>query len=247
MNPRNNQQTSQHWVIIPAAGVGARMQANRPKQYLSLGSSCILQHTLEIFLADLRFNSVAVGTSIDDAYYNENVSVESERLIRFTGGKERVDTVLNGLSALRNKAHAADWVWVHDAARPCLSSDDIEKLFELVTAVDTDSESRVSGALLAAPLVDTIKYSTDGCCIDHSVDRNKLWRAFTPQVFRFNALELALQDALKQNMAVTDESSAIEAAGGVVKIIQGSEDNIKITRPGDLELAKQFLAKTKAD
>ncbi len=227
--------TPRHWVVIPAAGVGSRMQSSLPKQYLSLHGAPILQITLDAFLHHSAFAGVMLALAPNDPYW-EKLGITGERLHCCEGGRERVDTVFSGLQALRELGAAEDdWVWVHDAARPLLQGREIERMFEVLRNDAPD------GALLALPVVDTLKRADQNACSVATVDRNELWRAQTPQVFRLDALANALKQALRDGIAVTDEASAMEYAGFHPRLVEGSERNIKITRPQDLSAAEAFL------
>ena len=178
-----------HWVIIPAAGVGARMKANCPKQYLSFSGKTILEHTLSCFEGNPLFESVLVGVSPSDEYFQ---SLQVSAHVRFfNGGSERADTVLNGLHAILDVAQANDWVWVHDAARPCLSEEDIT---QILSALNSESNTSVEGVVLASKMTDTVKRvdSVTSMSIAETLDRELLWRAETPQVFRFQKLNVRI-------------------------------------------------------
>jgi 2-C-methyl-D-erythritol 2,4-cyclodiphosphate synthase/2-C-methyl-D-erythritol 4-phosphate cytidylyltransferase len=231
------QATARSWVIIPAAGVGSRMQSAIPKQYLHINKRSVLEHSAAAFLEHSYFEQVYVGVSSGDEYFAAESLAANERVKRFEGGKERSDTVLNGLYHLSDQACDHDWVWVHDAARPCLSADDINQLIEYIES----ENGELSGAILAARVVDTIKCSSNGQLIDQTADRNELWRAFTPQVFKYGELRAALENCRRNGLQITDEASAIELCGGRTCLIEGADQNIKITRPNDLWLAKQTL------
>lgn len=225
---------ARHWVLIPAAGVGKRMEAACPKQYLPLFDQTILEHTLSIFLGDERFSGIYLGLSKDDAYWPESPLYQHQSIETFDGGDERVDTVSRGLIELTKRANERDWVWVHDAARPCLSPEDIEAL---EGALDNES----CGALLAVKIHDTVKYAGDSDCSEKTVDRERLWRAMTPQVFRIGDLNRALGACAKDNVFVTDDASAMEYVGKFPVLVSGSTQNIKITRPEDLAVAERNL------
>lgn len=240
MNPKQVNQEPTHWVLIPAAGVGSRMKSAVPKQYLKIFESTILEHTAKVFKDDSRFCRILIGLAPTDPYIDTLNLIDNERVDRFDGGKERVHTVLNGLNSIKDQANDDDWVWVHDAARPCLSSDDIDKIFERLAS---SGGANSDGMLLVAPLFDTIKSSDNGACIDGTLDRSKLWRALTPQVFRFRDLLDALNKCVSTNSLVTDEASAIEINGGRPLLIEGQETNIKVTRPRDIELARSYFSK----
>ena len=215
------------WVILPAAGIGSRMAADRPKQYLKISNQTILEHTINCFLSHPAFKNVALGLSETDKYWEQLPLAQDDRIQVFTGGAERVDSVLKGLEFIADRAKPNDWVWVHDAARPCLNHADIDKLIDPL-------ESNRDGALLAVPVHDTVKRADDGFKVQTTVDRKGLWRALTPQVFRFEQLKQALELSQIDKVGVTDESSAIEHAGGKPFLVQGSARNIKVTHPNDL-------------
>ncbi len=222
------------WGIVPAAGVGKRMNTNCPKQYLSLSETqTIIEHTLTRLCDTLIFEKIVVAISVDDGYWNDLSISKHEKIIRAKGGKERADSVLNALIEIENQATENDWVLVHDAARPCITLEDIEKLiFEL-----KDDEI---GGILALSSHDTLK-DVDGVQILSTHDRNRIWRALTPQMFRYGALRNALE-INQGNGAITDEASALEIQGFSPKIVEGRSDNIKITRFEDLALAQFYLA-----
>ncbi len=222
------------WGVVPAAGVGKRMNTNCPKQYLSLSETqTIIEHTLTRLCNAQIFEKIIVAISDDDGYWNDLPISKHEKIIRAKGGKERADSVLNALIEIENQANKNDWVLVHDAARPCITLEDIEKLiFEL-----KDDEI---GGILALSSHDTLK-DVDGVQILSTHDRNRIWRALTPQMFRYGALRNALE-INQGNGAITDEASALEIQGFSPKIVEGRSDNIKITRFEDLALAQFYLA-----
>ena len=224
------------WVVIPAAGVGKRMESDTPKQYLKLNNKTVIEHTLSVFDKHDSISEIVVSISEGDEYWAAlNIGL-SKPLHVATGGKERCDSVLNGLKYLENKAADDDWVLVHDAARPCLRHEDLTLL------IDKLKEHEVGG-ILAIPVRDTMKRSTDKNIIKETVERENLWHALTPQMFRFSMLKIALESAIVNNAVITDEASAIELAGYLPILIEGHADNIKITRPEDLVLASFFLQK----
>ncbi len=232
---------SRHWVIIPAAGIGARMRADRPKQYLNWRGATLIEHTLRCFLSQSLFEAVAVGISSDDTFWSSLDISNSDLVCTYTGGTERADTVARGLEVLADRAHDEDWVWVHDAARPQLDAGSIETLARHLEGTGTD------GVVLAVPVADTLKRASKEGLVLATVDRQSLWRAQTPQVFRFGALRAALEHCIENGLAVTDESSAMEALGYSPKLIEGSERNIKVTRPGDMELLRSKQSYSGAD
>ncbi|MGR9114312.1 MAG: 2-C-methyl-D-erythritol 4-phosphate cytidylyltransferase [Gammaproteobacteria bacterium] len=224
--------STRFWAIVPAAGVGKRMQADRPKQYLDLSGKAVLEHTLTRLLQTKVFSAIAVAISEGDLYWPELAVAERTEIITAPGGKERADSVLSALNAIRCQAADDDWVLVHDAARPCITAGDITLLIDTLKDDDT-------GGILALSSHDTLK-NVEGHRIVGTLDRTHIWRALTPQMFRFGRLKLALEQT-QGNPAVTDEASALELMGMQPKIVEGRPDNIKITRPEDLALAQFYL------
>ncbi|MEL7401186.1 MAG: 2-C-methyl-D-erythritol 4-phosphate cytidylyltransferase [Pseudomonadota bacterium] len=221
------------WVVVPAAGVGARMGADKPKQYLPLLGKTILEHTLERLLALPQLQGITVVLSPGDDL-GANLGVMSHPKISIAdGGRERCDSVLNGLASLRDRLTDNDWVLVHDAARPCVAHSDI--LLLLMRLKD-----HAVGGILGTPVSDTIKRVAQGA-IETTVDRSVLWQAQTPQMFRYGLLYNALEQALQKGTVITDEASALESAGYSPAIVEGRRDNIKVTRPEDLPVAELIL------
>jgi 2-C-methyl-D-erythritol 4-phosphate cytidylyltransferase len=220
------------WAIVPAAGVGKRMQADRPKQYLPLAGKTVLEQTLNRLLQSDVFSAIAVAISKEDPYWPELAFSNHKKIMTAAGGKERADSVLSALKSLREQASDDDWVLVHDAARPCLTSADIHRLIETLKNDDV-------GGILALSSHDTLK-KVDGLQITQTIDRSVIWRALTPQMFRYGMLKQALEQA-EGNPEVTDEASALEMQGLQPKIVEGRPDNIKITRPEDLALAQFYM------
>jgi len=226
------------WVIIPAAGIGARMNADCPKQYLKINGKTVLEHTLECFIRHPRISGVVVAIAEYDQYWPSLAFKTDRPVITVKGGAERCHSVLNAMQGLEELAGDDDWVLVHDAARPCLSKDDLDKL--LITMA-----THPVGGLLGAPVHDTIKKTDSVNVVEATVDREYLWRALTPQMFRYGMLRKALSKALDDNYLVTDDASAIEHAGYAPLMLEGCADNIKITRPEDLVLAEFYLSQRK--
>jgi 2-C-methyl-D-erythritol 4-phosphate cytidylyltransferase/2-C-methyl-D-erythritol 2,4-cyclodiphosphate synthase len=225
------------WAVVPAAGRGERFEksagaAHRPKQYAPLAGSTVLECSLRALLCEPRIERVVVVVAADDAHWREHAP-RSGKLLTALGGASRQDSVLAGLKKLREHASAEDWVLVHDAARPCLESADVAAL---VAAL----EAGASGAVLAAPVVDTVKRERDGAVCE-TVDRSALWRALTPQAFALGELERALEEAARSSVSVTDESQAMERQGVLAVLVQGSPFNIKVTRAADLHAAARIL------
>lgn len=224
-------------VVIPAAGVGSRMQANKAKQYLTINDKTILQYTLERFINLSYVDKIYVSISPEDKLFGELSIASHPKIIKVDGGKERADSVLNGLKqAIKDNLK---WCMVHDAARPCLLSKDIDNLYQ------TCLENGMAG-ILASPVRDTMKRgANDAITIKQTVDRNNLWHALTPQCAPIQLLKDAIEQQLEPsglvNKKITDEASALELAGESVQLVSGSVKNIKITLPEDLELAEFYL------
>ncbi len=225
------------WAVVPAAGIGQRMQTDIPKQYLPLHGSTVLGHTLNKLLSVNAVKGLAIALHVDDKYWND-VQITSEKpVIQVDGGAERSDSVLNALQALsehENFDETQDWVLVHDAVRPCVRISDIDLLIAEVAY-------NKAGGLLALPVRDTMKRQGTDTIVQSTVEREGLWHALTPQLFPYQVLREALTQATNAGMTVTDESSAVEQIGVCPVLVQGHEDNIKITRPGDLRLAELYL------
>lgn len=221
------------WAIVPAAGVGKRMGAEVPKQYLEVSSKPVLQHTLERLLSVEAIANIHVALGEEDGYWMDLPFNDHSRVRAVPGGRERADSVYSALVYLEDRAKSDDWVLVHDAARLCITRGDVLKL------MDTLRDDPVGG-ILALPVSDTLKTVEDRH-ITGTPDRRQVWRALTPQMFRYGLLRQALSDAAAQNRLVTDESSALELAGYRPRIVEGRPDNLKITRPEDLPLAAFYL------
>lgn len=219
--------------VVPAAGFGRRMQTECPKQYLSIGNKTILEHAVASLLAHPRVVRVIIAISDGDLRFQQLPLAHHPQITVVEGGAERADSVLAGLRA----AGDAQWVLVHDAARPCLHQDDLANLLAL------SDTSRVGG-ILAAPVRDTMKRAEPGReAIAHTVDRNDLWHALTPQFFPRELLFDCLTRALNEGATITDEASALEYCGFHPQLVPGRADNIKVTRPEDLALAEFYLTR----
>lgn len=229
----------QVWALIPAGGRGQRFGGAVAKQYLQLQGRPVLAHALQPFLGEARIRGVQLvlpGDDLATGAWHELLGAQSETFLPpVVGGAERQDSVRNGLLALLEQgALPADWVLVHDAARPCLQRADLHALLD---ALPTASQ----GALLAVPVADTLKRA-EGEHAVATVDRRQLWRALTPQAFPIGALLEALDAARQQAIPITDEASALERRGWRPRLVLGHADNIKITYPEDLPLAEAILA-----
>jgi 2-C-methyl-D-erythritol 4-phosphate cytidylyltransferase len=224
---------SRFWALIPAAGRGERMGGAVPKQYLTLAGRCVLERSLSLFINHARIAGVMVVLAQDDERWPLLKAAHSPRVRTVVGGPARADSVLAGLRQLQTQAAADDWVLVHDAARPCLTRAILDRL---LAALENDP----TGGLLALPARDTIKQAMDGR-VTKTLDRSQLWQAQTPQMFRLGPLTQALADALNQGVEITDEAAAMEYAGHAPLLVEGSADNLKITRVEDLALAESIL------
>lgn len=223
-----------YWVVIPAAGVGKRMGANRPKQYLDLNGQTVLENTLDLFIEIPRVAGITIAIGAEDLFWTMTKYASHPKVHSIEGGRERAHSVLNALESLQDTLMPNDWVIVHDAARPCLRGGDLKSMMDAVAQEET-------GSILAVPVKDTIKYVDCYPDILETVDRNKIWLAQTPQIFRYSYLSTALSDGLSRGLNITDEASAMEMAGYKVKVFEGHSDNIKITTPEDLQLASWIL------
>lgn len=212
------------------------MGGDRPKQYLLLGSQPIVAHTLTRLAAEPRLSGMVVVVAAGDEIW-PTITLPSitTRLWVAPGGEERCHSVRNGLlKLLEEGARRSDWVLVHDAARPCLAAADLRRL------LDTLWNDPVGG-LLAVPVADTLKRADSELHVIETVSRESMWRAQTPQMFRLGMLLDGLNQALQNGLVVTDEAQAIERAGWRPRLVQGSEDNLKITRPADLQFAEDVM------
>ena len=219
--------------IVPAAGIGSRMGADCPKQYLTLAGKTILEHTLGCLLSHPAIARVIVALAPHDEWFEQLAMAADPRILRVEGGIERAYSVLNALHVAQGK-----WVLVHDAARPCLCHGDLDKL--IMTAMACD------GAILGSRVRDTMKRTDGAGNIVATVEREQLWHALTPQMFPTGTLKRALEEGLALGALITDEASAMERAGFTVKMVEGRADNIKVTRPEDLSLAELFLQQQSA-
>jgi 2-C-methyl-D-erythritol 4-phosphate cytidylyltransferase / 2-C-methyl-D-erythritol 2,4-cyclodiphosphate synthase len=238
------------WAIVPAAGRGERFAStetrNLPKQYTPLLGSSVLEWSLRALLAEPRIHAIVVVLAAGDGHWQHVAAkLNSPKLLTTIGGAQRQDSVMNGLELLASRAAADDWILVHDAARPCLSSSDIGALADALQDKSGDGASKVNGAVLAAPIVDTVKRELPSGV--ETVDRAGLWRALTPQVFAFAALRRALQEAARAGIAVTDEAQAMERIGIRACLVSGSPFNIKVTRAEDLNVAAGILKMAAAE
>ena len=224
------------WAIVPAAGRGTRFGGETPKQYLHVAGQPLIAHTLHALLTHPTVQGVVVVLAEDDAHWPGWQTLADKPVTTCIGGSERADSVLAGLAALPESVRPDDFVLVHDAARPNLRREDLDQLL---------NRGRVDpvGAILAAPVRDTLKRAGDDGGIDGTEPRERLWRALTPQLFRRLQLTRALETARDAGIAVTDESMAMERQGHRPLLVEGSDDNVKVTTPADLALFEFILAR----
>jgi len=224
-----------YWCVVPAAGRGARFGGAVPKQYLQLGGKPVLLHSLERLAMHANVAGIVVVLAADDIHWMGIDSLSGKQILAVVGGAERADSVLAGLNVLRRQGPPDDFVLVHDAARPCIRAEDISRLIELGVPA--------GGGLLAAPLRDTLKRADDAGHAIATEARDSRWRALTPQLFRCGELAVALEAARDAGVVVTDEAMAMERIGRRPLLVEGAEDNIKITTPHDLALAEYLLGR----
>lgn len=222
------------WAIIPAAGIGTRMNSALPKQYLPLAGKSVLANTLDRLAQIPDLGATVVALHPEDRYWAQQGRAEHAGLITCSGGAERAQSVLNGLHALQGRAEADDWVLVHDAVRPCVRVQDILNLLATLARHPV-------GGLLATPVSSTLKRANDDAEIIATVPREAMWQASTPQAFPYGMLRAALEQALAQGVSVSDEAAAMERAGHRPRLVRGGADNIKITYPDDLLMAGIIL------
>ena len=222
-----------YFALIPAAGVGARMEAGSPKQYLAIAGKPMLRHALDAFLASPLIAHTYVVVSADDGVIDTVVPEQGVTVLR-CGGATRMESILNGLRALHGSIAAHDQVLVHDAARPGLTPALIEKLI-------TEVGEHPAGGLLALPVVDTVKRAGQGSLSAQTVPRDHLWLAQTPQMFSYALLHKALSEA-PDPQAITDDASAVEALGLAPRLVEGHPRNLKVTLPRDIHTAELYLA-----
>jgi len=224
---------SQTWLIVPAAGQGRRMGADKPKQYLTLADEQpVLAHTLARLHHAFPHARLVLCLDADDRWFSPGW-VPFADWQRVPGGNERMDSVLNALHAMT--AEGDDVVMVHDVARPCITANDLQALYQAAS-------THPAGALLAMPVADTMKRADNQRLSSRTEPRDGLWHALTPQGFRYALLRRALETARQQQTLVTDEASAVEALGEWPQLVSGRRDNLKITHPDDLALAAAIIA-----
>jgi 2-C-methyl-D-erythritol 4-phosphate cytidylyltransferase / 2-C-methyl-D-erythritol 2,4-cyclodiphosphate synthase len=234
------------FAVVPAAGRGERFEAasagivaagrSLPKQYASLRGASVLEWSLRSLLGEPRVEGIVVVLAAGDAHgIGLIASLNDPRVRTAIGGGSRQESVMNGLEALGKLAAADDWILVHDAARPCLTPGDVRVLIDALNGGGCGC-----GAVLAAPIFDTVKRERGGV-VSETLDRIGLWRALTPQAFGFAQLKHALGDAIRSGISVTDEAQAMERMGNRPMLVKGSSFNIKVTHAQDLAAAAGIL------
>jgi len=226
---------ARRWAVVPAAGRGERIGGRVPKQYLPLLGRPVLSWSLGALLAERSIHGVVVALAADDRRFARLPEARDPRVRTCRGGARRELSVANALDSLAGVARETDWVLVHDAARPCLARSDLRALF---AALGDDPV----GGLLAVPVGDTLKAAGRDGRAERTVSREDLWRALTPQMFRYGVLRRALALSIERERTVTDEASAVEALGLRPRLVAGGPGNVKITLPGDRALAAAVLA-----
>lgn len=222
--------------IIPAAGIGKRMLYHYPKQYIMIKNKTIIEHSIECLLKHENIKYVIVVIRQDDIYFNKLNIAKHPKIITTIGGKNRSDSVLNGLKIINKNTK---WVLIHDAVRPCLYYQDLLKLCSII------KQKNIIGGILAKPVKNTIKYIKHNDIINYTLNRKNLWNALTPQIFLTKLLFSCLQYVIYKKIIITDDSSCLEYCGYHPKIIIGRNDNIKITTPEDLIVAKLYIKNLK--
>ena len=250
-------QSNKIWAIVPAAGIGKRMSIGAsndapngissatlasPKQYLSLCGKTIIEHSVERLLSVPQIKGVLVCVSQSDEHWQSLDISKNDSVISVHGGKERMHSVYNALNYLQKNILKSEepnvnnqFVLVHDAVRPCVLVSDIENLIKKI------SNDKVGG-LLATPAVDTLKRVDSDCRVIETLPRDECWRAQTPQMFKIELLKKSIELLLSQNKVASDEAGAIEAAGFQAKVVEGAQENIKLTLPSDLPLLEAILS-----
>ena len=222
------------WGIVPAAGRGSRLRSSRPKQYLVIAGRMLIEHSLHALIAAGTLKKIVVCLADNDRYWRHSDYREHPQVASCLGGDTRAQSVRRGLSALSSIARSEDWVLSHDAARPCLSGEDLDLLF-------TELSQEEAGGLLVNPMTDTVKEGHANECLK-TLDRSVLYRALTPQMFRYGHLCSAMDAAMRRGVELSDEAMAMELAGHKVRLVVSVRQNPKVSREDDLRMAESLLA-----
>lgn len=224
-----------YWIVIPAAGIGHRFSQERPKQYCVVHNKAILQHTVDLFLAQDWIQGIVVAIADQDCHIKQLPLYQHPQVLKVKGGATRAQSVLQALQHLQAHAKADDWILVHDAVRPGLNEHDLLALRQQL------SQDPIGG-ILATPATDTLKRVNAQQQIQQTVQREEIWLAQTPQMFRFHLLLKALIHAEQTKINMTDEASAIEALGFCPRVVQARFPNPKLTYAADLATIEALLA-----
>ena len=238
MNPVNQKLPTNYFGIVAAGGSGARLNAGTPKQYLEINKRSLLEISITALVNSVNFKKLVVVVPKSDMEKCRFLREKFEHIELVTGGSTRCESVFEGLKFLDSQSKADDWCLVHDAARPCVQTKDI---LELIAGLKNSN----TGGILAAPVIDTLKRINDQSQIEQTIDRANLWKAFTPQMFRYGVLFESISSVIKNGIVVSDESQALEKMGQSVSIVRGSSENIKITYPEDIKKAELFFSSLK--
>jgi len=222
------------WAVVPAAGIGRRFSADTPKQFHQLNGQPVAQHTLNRLLSLSAIEALFIPCDTSSSGWSKVPAVQDSRVRLIAGGEQRVHSVLNGLIAIQEFASDDDWVLVHDMARPCVTTENI-------TALIAALADHPVGGILAAPINDTLKIVSSDKHIHTTVNRDEFRVAQTPQMFRYKLLKDTICAMLRDKVTPTDEASAIEYAGLKALVVEGRQDNIKITRREDLAVAAAIM------
>ena len=222
------------WAVLPAAGRGMRFGGDIPKQYLEAAGQSLIAHALDALLAHPDVAGAVVALAVGDARWPGWNTRLGKPVLRCDGGDQRADSVFAALRVVPTTSCADPLVLVHDAARPNLHRADLDNLIAA-------AQGGADGAILAAPVRDTLKRAAADARIDATQPREHLWRALTPQAFRLGILIAALERAGVDGVVVTDEAMAMELTGARPRLVEGREDNLKVTTPADLALVDTLL------
>ncbi len=222
------------WGIVPAAGIGSRFESKIPKQYAKVAGKTILEHSVSALLSHAGIEQVIISLAQEDTWFEKTPLAKHANLQTVTGGSTRMQSVLNALQALSDKARPLDWVLVHDAARPCLSRTALTQLIE-------SCYMHTVGGILASPVSATVKQINTQQHIIQTLNRNTMSLAQTPQMFRYEILLNALTDASARKKNVTDESQAVELFGYCPKVVKNLSPNLKLTYPYELKMIETLL------
>ena len=219
------------WAVVPAAGIGTRMQSDIPKQYLAFQGKTLIEHSLDRLLSHPEIDGAVVVLRQQDTNWEKLAYLAEKPVFTTTGGEERHDSVYSGLTTLQYRFGNDAIALVHDAVRPLVSHQDLSNVIDA-------ARRHSAGAILAAPVTDTLKQQSDNMEIANTLSRERLWRALTPQVFHLQTLLNALKQVIDKNLVITDDAQAVELSGHTPMLVPGDVENLKITSPGDLALAE---------